>query len=121
MKPSERILEILNELKIKDGKELETGLGFYSATAIAKYLDEIWETDSTCDRYKFNDIFNDYNGLLEVKTPIKVGETILKEGRLLGNNTCSCSINFYLYKNLDIAGREKDGIINILGFYRNND
>ena len=39
-KPSERILEILNALKIIDGKEKETDLTLYEAKAIAIFLDE---------------------------------------------------------------------------------
>lgn len=39
--PTQRILEIVNELKKKDGKEPQDGFHNYEAKAIAMFLDEL--------------------------------------------------------------------------------
>lgn len=43
MKPSKRILKIVNQLKQIDGKEVDNKLHAYESIAIAQFLDERYE------------------------------------------------------------------------------
>jgi hypothetical protein len=71
------------------------------------------------NRHKFSDIFQEnLDGSLKLRVRISVNGIEFDSGIISPIETSLGGVNFYLYRNLDIATEEQDGILIIKGFYR---
>jgi hypothetical protein len=70
-------------------------------------------------RYKFSDIFQDNpDGTLSPKIKISINGAVLGPGLTFKPGVVFGGIDFYLYRNLDVAGEYVGDTLNITGFYK---
>ncbi len=70
-------------------------------------------------RHKFLDVFTENSdGSLTPKIPIFVNGISFNSSVTFQKGVAFGGIDFHLYKYWDIAAEEKDGVLNIMGFYQ---
>ncbi len=70
-------------------------------------------------RYKFLEVFQENtDGSLTPKKSISINGVTLGTGLSFQKGTVFGGVDFHLYKYWDIAGKEESGILNIVGFYK---
>lgn len=70
-------------------------------------------------RFKFLEIFQENNdGSLVPRKQVSVNGIVFSPGLVFQKGVAFGGIDFHLYKYWDIEAEDKDGILNITGFYQ---
>lgn len=68
-------------------------------------------------KYQFDDIFDEKNGQLTPKVPIRVGGVQLGPGVSFSSGVTISGVNLYDYKKAAIEAQQENGHLAIKGFY----
>lgn len=74
------------------------------------------------DRYAFDAVFREnFDGSLTPIRTIKVNGVLFGSDISFSKGVAFGGVDFHLYKNRDIAAKEEDGTLTILGFFKESD